>query len=289
MRGSGVALPALLLALAAADAAGAQQLRGRLLDLESNEPLPAGLVTLLAADGTSLLTAVTDAAGFWHIAVPAPGSYYIAARRLGYRPWVSGPVEIKPGDDLNSVFHLGRLAVALDPVEVSARATQRYLEAMGFYSRQRGDFGHYVTPDDIDRRRAVRITDLLTGLPGVNLVGMSVGGVGARFVQLRGSNLSQGGVCRPRVFVDGIMYARGDSRPKRDDENAATEGRVEEALQRVDEGVSLDDIGHPSTIAAIEVYRSASQVPVQFGGTSVETLCGVIVIWTRAGSMRTER
>ncbi len=39
-------------------------------------------------------------------------------------------------------------------------------------------------------------------------------------------------------------------------------------------------------ILAIEVYRSATEVPVQFGGTSVETLCGVIVIWTRTGSAR---
>jgi hypothetical protein len=54
----------------------------------------------------------------------------------------------------------------------------------------------------------------------------------------------------------------------------------------MDEALSLDDIGHPSTIAAVEVYRSASQVPVQFGGTSVETLCGVIVIWTRTGRLR---
>jgi hypothetical protein len=58
-------------------------------------------------------------------------------------------------------------------------------------------------------------------------------------------------------------------------------------LERLGPGLSLDDIGHPSTIAAIEVYRSATQVPVQFGGASVETLCGVIVVWTRTGRLRT--
>ena len=67
----------------------------------------------------------------------------------------------------------------------------------------------------------------------------------------------------------------------------ATEARLESLMQRVDQAISLDDIGHPSTIAAIEIYRSATQVPVQFGGASVETLCGVIVIWTRTGRTMT--
>ena len=60
----------------------------------------------------------------------------------------------------------------------------------------------------------------------------------------------------------------------------------EDLLRRMDQAISLDDLGHPSIIAGIEVYRSASQVPVQFGGTSVDTLCGVIVIWTHTGRMR---
>jgi len=284
----GVALTTVLLALAGAQAAGAQHVRGRLLDLASNEPLAAGLVTLLAANGTSLITAVSDREGYWVLQVPAAGAYYIEAKRLGYQPWMTGLVEVKRGDDLSSVFHLRRLPITLPAVEVSAAATRRYLELAGFYERQRADFGHYVTPEDIEKRQAAKITDLLTSLPGVNLVSLSAGSVGAVSVRLRGSNLSQGGICRPRVFVDGVLYARGDSRPKRAD-NGDVERRVEDEIQELDKSLSLDDIGHPSTIAAIEVYRSATQVPVQFGGTSVETLCGVIVIWTRTGSMRSGR
>lgn len=285
----GVVLTAVLLALAGAPPAGAQHLRGRLLDLESNEPLAAGLVTLVTANGASLVTAVTDRDGHWVLEIPAPGAYYIEAKRLGYQPWVTGLIDVKRGDDLRSVFHLRRLPVMLTPVEVSVAATRRYLELAGFYDRQRADFGHYVTPEDIDKRQASRITDLLSGLPGVNLGSMSSGSVGVVSVQLRGSNLSEGGVCRPRVFVDGVLFARGDSRPKRADNAGDVERRVDDQLQELDQSLSLDDIGHPSTIAAIEVYRSASQVPVQFGGTSVETLCGVIVIWTRTGSTRAGR
>jgi hypothetical protein len=209
--------------------------------------------------------------------------YQIAAVRIAYEPWVSGPFEIVAGDDLQSVFHLRPLAIVLDPIEVRAAALRQHLASAGFYDRQRGNFGHFIGPDDIDKRAASRVTDLLTAIPGVNLASTTEGGVGPRHVQLRGSNLSQGGLCRPRVFVDGLMYSRGDSRPVRLREGEESEQFVDR-LQRMDQGLSLDDIGHPSVIAAVEVYRSASQVPVQFGGASTETLCGVIVIWTRTGA-----
>lgn len=272
----------------AAASASAQRLQGRLLDLETEQPLYAGLVTLLAANRREIVTVVTDVDGQWSLAVPGPGAYYVSARRLGYRPWVHGPFDIQANDSLTAVYHLGRLPLTLDPVVVSAQEMERYLNQAGFYERQRADFGHYVTPGDIDRRQATRVTDLLSSLPGVKLV--ATGNVGGLAVQLRGSNLSEGGLCRPRVFVDGLLYARGDARPARSTTNAAaTEQRIEDQIQRVDQGFSLDDIGHPSTIAAIEVYRSASQVPVQFGGASVETLCGVIVVWTRTSSMRARR
>lgn len=258
------------------------------MDLETNEPIPGGILTLLDANRNDLTTSVSDDHGDWQLDVPEPGVYYVAAKRLGYRPWVSGPVDVGPDDELDSVFHLQPLPVTLDPLEVRARALERYLEYSGFFERQRGNFGHFVTPEDIERRQAARVTDLLTSIPGVNLVS-AAGGVGPTQVQLRGSNLSQGGLCRPRLFVDGLMYSRGDARPVRLREGDETEQRMEDQLQRIDQAISLDDIGHPSTIAAIEVYRSASQVPVQFGGSSVETLCGVIVIWTRTGTMRVGR
>ena len=278
-------LLAVLLALIGAPAHG-QRLQGQLLDLETNEPLIGGLITLLSPDGRDLVTAVTDAEGKWVIEIPGPGTYQVSARHLGYRPWVHGPIAIAGDDDLVAVYHLGRHAVTLDPIEVSAQTMERYLAAAGFYERQRADFGHFITPADIERRQPTLITDLFSGLAGVNVMSAASGSVGGRVVQLRGSNLVQGGVCRPRIFVDGILFARGDSRLRRPVRAEATERRPDDEVQRLDQSLNIDDIGHPSTIAAIEVYRSATQVPVQFGGTSVETLCGVIVVWTRAGSAR---
>jgi hypothetical protein len=265
----------------------AQRLEGHLLDLNTNEPIGSGILTLLTQDGQRIATAVTDDAGIWLLEVPGPGTYFVEAKRLGYQPWIDGPLEVNPGGDATFVYHLRETAVPLDPLEISAIATERYLGLSGFYERQRSDFGHFMEPDEIERRQATRITDLLSAIPGVRLV--STGEIGSSYIQLRGSNLSTGGMCRPRIFVDGLMYVPGDGRPKLIYESDVERLFDENPQLKLDNALAIDDIGHPSTIAAIEVYRSGAQVPVQFGGTSVQTQCGVIVVWTRVGRMRTSR
>jgi hypothetical protein len=279
--GRGVLVLATLLTLASAQQASAQHIRGRLVDVETGLPIRVGILTLLSADRNVIATAMSDADGYWRLDVPQPAVYYVAADRMGYQPWVSGPVEIAAEDELNSVFHLKPSPLILEPIDVQARAVRQYLQYSGFFERQRSNFGHFVTPEDIDRRKASRVTELLTTIPGVQRVEAS-GSAGPAQIQLRGSNLSRGGLCRPRVFVDGLMYSRGDAQAVRQRESDATE-RATDAENRQENALSLDDIGHPSTVAGIEVYRSASQVPVQFGGSSIETLCGVIVVWTRTG------
>jgi hypothetical protein len=276
----------LLAVMAPGEGVSAQRLSGRLLDLFSNVPLGSGVLTVRTADQRVVQSALSDEGGHWSFELPGPGVYYVEAARMGYQAWLAGPVEVTAEDDLSFVYHLRPQPIQLDPIEVTVAATRRHLETAGFYDRQRADFGTFLGPEEIEKRRsAPRFTALLLGLPGVRLVTLSTGSVGPRFVQLRGSNLSFGGICRPRVYVDGILYALGDSRPVPLEQNEETEFQ-EEILQRMDQGLSLDDIGAPGDIAGIEIYRSASQVPAQFGGTSVNTLCGVIVVWTKRGFVR---
>ncbi len=269
--------------------AATQRLHGRLLDIDSNEPIVSGIITLVTEDGATVATAVTDENGNWWITAPGPGFFFVEAKRLGYQPWIDGPLELRQDDDWTSLYHLRSLAVALDPVEVSARATQRYLELSGFYERQRVNFGHFITREDIERRAGSKVTDVLAAIPGVRLVPTG-DPFGRLAVQMRGSSLSRGGICRPRIFVDGIIYNRGDSRPTGVDDWGNLE-RTFDPDQNPDIGntvkePSIDEIVQPFDIAGIEVYRSGSQVPVKFGGTSIETQCGVIVIWTRVGQLR---
>ena len=287
-RASLATITSLLLALACADVAGAQQLRGRLLDVESDAPIPLGIVTLLGTDLRPIAASITDSLGHWRLVAPAPGNYYVAARRIGYRPWTAGPLELKPSDDLEFRYHLRRAPARLTPAYTVGRSMQRNLEMVGFYERQRADFGLFLSPDAIEKRGAARISELLIGLPGVSYVWTSSGSAGGQQLQLRAGNISPGGVCRPRSYVDGIVFARGDGQMAKVDGAPVQsfERAVEEEMLRLETGLSLDDIGPASDIAAIEVYRSATQVPVQFGGASIETSCGVIVIWTRRGTPR---
>lgn len=281
-----VCLVTALLLPAAAQLAGAQQIRGRLLDAATASPIPGGAIRLHAADSSVVASAESDAGGYWLLTVPRAGTYYISARRVGYRPLIAPAVTPAAGADSHMVIEMRPIPVTLDAVTAQAAATRQHLELSGFFERQRSNFGHFVTPEAIDRRQASRVTDLLTVIPGVQLFVSGGGSAGAAQVGLRGSSVTDGALCRPRVFVDGVMYARGDSRPVRVRPSSATE--QEDLEIRMDRSVSLDDIGHPSIIAGIEVYRSATQVPVQFGGTSAETLCGVIVVWTRSGRMPAE-
>jgi hypothetical protein len=275
-------------ALAGLTPASAQRLSGRVLDAESREPVVAVVITLVATNGAQLVSTRANTEGDWRLTAPAPGTYFVSAKRIGYQPWASPPLTVRSHDNLSVDINLHRSAVRLHPVEVTAQALRDYLHRIGFYERQRADFGHFITTEAIERRQAARVTDLLLSVPGVSLVRMTTGSAGPLFVQLRGGAMSQGAMCRPRVFVDGVLFAHGDSRPVRANADPSTEQQVEDVVQSIDRGLSLDDVGHPSTIAAIEVYRSAAQVPVQFGGTSVSTLCGVIVIWTRTGARRTD-
>lgn len=271
------------LCLLGAHGASGQSLRGRLLDAETDTPVRSGILTLLTTDSAAVATALSDGDGHWRLQAPAPGLYLVAAEALGYEPWIAGPVELGTDDERDSTFHLRPRPIPVDPIEVRERRIREYLEHAGFFERQRAHFGHFVTPQDIERRRASTVSDLLTAVPGVRRV-FPEGGAGPVRIQLRGSNLSAGGLCTPRVFVDGLMYRHGDARLVRVREEDATEVAMEE-LRHADNAMSLDDIGHPSTILAVEVYRSASQVPTRFGGTGVDTLCGVIVIWTRRGGL----
>ena len=286
MRLKVLCLTALLAATSFHMAAG-QRLMGQLLDVNSDQPISAGVLSLLTENGVRMATTITDEEGNWALEAPAPGHYYIEAKRLGYQPRIDGPVDLKASDDWTSVYRLQPLAVRMDPVEVSARITERYLELTGFYDRQRTDFGHYITPTDIERRQGGMITELLAPLPGVRLVSTG-GGLSRRQVQMRGSHLGQGGLCRPRVFVDGLIYNRGDSRIRGvDDWGNATTATADDAVGLTTTyELDIDDIAHPSSVAGIEVYRSASQVPVRFGGGSIQSQCGVIVIWTKAGHTR---
>ena len=277
-------LPMFLLASLGFQPLVAQSLHGRLLDLDTDSPIPFGFLEFFGEGGNPVATVRADENGVFRLKAPEAGVYMVKASRLGYRSWIDGPVELGEDDNLEVEFHLSKAVFALDPIEISAQADARYLNTVGFYERQRSDFGHFVTREQIAHRQPRRMTDLVATVPGVRLVPLPAS-AGKVQVQMRGSNLSQGSLCRPRVFVDGLIAIRGGSGPRRlgggdvgdigeEEGPAGSEGSTEP---------NIDDVVVPEEIEAIEVYRSAAQVPAKFGGAGAFAQCGVIAVWTRRG------
>ena len=65
------------------------------------------------------------------------------------------------------------------------------------------------------------------------------------------------GNCSPRIWVDGLP-------------------------QSINTDFPLDFIAPFEALAVVEVYRRATEVPLQYGGTGAG--CGVILFWTKTGS-----
>jgi len=264
-----VALVGLLLFAGSLGPAAGQVVHGYLRDVHTNQPIARGIVSLLACRGEPVASVTTGADGSYRVTAPAAGCYLVEVRRIGYEARRDGPLELGVGDEIDTEFHLLPLAVPLAPLEVAGALPQpdAFLARVGFYERQRSDFGHFLTREQIEARAARRLT-----------------GLGRMGIQLRGSLLSHGGSCHPRVIIDEIIVIRGDARPRGLDAFGLPEAATETARPGAGRPeIALDDVVQPEDIQAVEVYRSSAEVPARFGGMSTATQCGVVVIWTRRG------
>ncbi len=240
------------------DDAGVQGIQGILLEPGSRTPIRSAEVELRDASGTVLATGVTDTKGFFRLRTPLPGRFLFSANALGYAG-VEGEVVEVVRDKLTVLeVRMAPAALELDPLVVSAERRDFQLEMQGFYQRQIDNRGIYVTPEVMEARRPKKVTDLFFGLPGTTVM-EPMYGAGPRAVYFR-SGRRVSGICFPMVYVDRHLVATG--------------GLGVDAT-------ALDEIVAPQDVAAIEVYRTPSQVPSEFNGPNAG--CGVVVIWTHRG------
>ena len=199
---------------------------------EAGQPL-AG-VQLRVLDAAS--TARTDSAGRYALSALPAGTQLLEAKRIGYRI-VQQPVHLVRGRDVEVAIRLQRV-VSLDSIRIVAQRS-RYRE---FERQRRSGFGRFLTEDDIEKRNATQVTDLIRMMPGLRIVG---GGFDAKVVSSRGSQSLSGRLCETNVVIDGMQH---------------------------------QDINwvHPSDIGAMEVYAGPAGAPVLYDRT-----CGVVVIWTK--------
>lgn len=175
-----------------------------------------------------------------------PGLYDVHVRYLGYKT-NQRPVRLKAGHVTRVVFTLERDVLEVADLKVEVKQPERTEPRSALRRRIERGRGEIITRDQIEKKNPENTTDMLREIPGLNVSPVEFG---QATVQMRGA---KGSLCRPTVFLNGIV-ARG---------------------------YEIDNL-QPSSVQAIEVYRRASQAPVEFKGTGSPG-CGVIVLWSRTG------
>src|SRR5688572_11239044 len=97
--------------------AGAQSVRGELVERGGGAPIRAALVVLLDSANVRRGAALTDSAGRFELRAPAAGSYRLRAERVGFRSTVSPPLALETGQ-------VRAYRMEGDPVAVSLAAVQ---------------------------------------------------------------------------------------------------------------------------------------------------------------------
>lgn len=243
---TGTALVAALLIAAPVSAHPAPEqalVRGVVIDARSGDGVREARILLRG----TLHTTVTDKDGRFAFADVRPGAYLLQVEHVAYLTRTDS-IAITEGEDLILEVQIAETAIELEPLEVVARA--RKLVVVGFFERQSRGLGTYFTREEIEERGVQRMSDLLSRVPGLRRTVMSDG---RSRIDVRGVKTITSR-CDTQYFIDGI---------------------------RAEIGVIGIDAIPPKDVEGIEIYRGASELPIQFDVG--RAMCGAVLIWTRAG------
>lgn len=187
----------------------------------------------------------TNASGQFALQSLPAGTYTMEARAIGYLP-VRQPVDVLENGESATDLAMDVFVPTIDTVRVRADRDPRLDAMTGFERRRRSTFGHFLDSDQLERRNAMFMSDMLRQTAGVVIT--PSGGFGDR-VQLRDGGARYS--CTPTLFLNGVRTA-------------------------ADDGV-LDAVVNPQNVRAVEVYPRTGSVPIEFQGNNG---CGSIVIWT---------
>ena len=110
-------------------------------------------------------TAVTNDSGHFSLRGLPTGTRTLRVRALGWQP-VLIPIELSQREARHIVVPLAIKTAVLQTVVVTA-TLKSALERVGFEDRKRMNVGHFLTPDDIAKKSASELVDLVAGMPGV--------------------------------------------------------------------------------------------------------------------------
>jgi len=196
-------------------------------------------VELLGTD----IAVTTDDQGRFNLRNAPSGTGVLLARHVGFLGQ-SAAVDLTSREPKQLTMSLPRLVEMMDPVLVLARTTMQ-LDKVGFTDRKKLGVGHFLGPDDLDKKPQGYLSDILASVPGIHVRPGLYGGVI--------SSARSGSSTCMQYFHDDQPY----------------------------EELSPGDINRfiiTRELVAIEVYQ-AEETPAPFVGPRGD--CTTIVIWTR--------
>jgi hypothetical protein len=275
--------PLLLMALAAtllvtadaqAQTRGPAQVIGRVVDSGTEQAIAGARVRLLRESGALLRTTVTNSDGFFRFELSGGGRHRLSADRIGYLEAVTPAFSVEGRHETTVEIRLAEDAILLAPLEIVARrAAQGNTTLSGFYYRMERGLGYFISREDIARRGASHVADILVSAPGVRIQRARRGGGWSVYM---GRALPAVGGCPTQVFIDGMLMNRRLASVNRD---ALGNPTSVDFVEDVD--FSIDEVVSPTIIEGIEVYNGLSGVPAEF--VNADSRCGVVLIWTRRG------
>jgi hypothetical protein len=188
----------------------------------------------------------TDSLGRFSTTALSPGRSTASIRLLGYSP---GTFEFRVRDrgDQDETFSLDYNGQQLPMVSVSARAEQMISRYSDFEMRRQRGLGTFLRWDQLVDGKYVSVGDALRMVSGVRI------NCDQRSFECR-AYMARSPRCEPTWIIDGM------------------------------EAASFHENTPIKDVYGIEVYRGASEVPGEYGGSKAG--CGVIVLWTKSRPYR---
>ena len=98
--------------------AGAQTVRGTLVEAGTDRPIPGAFVILEDPTGQAISTTLTGSAGTWLLRAPIAGTYRLRADRIGYASVLSDSVVLRRGESVSYRFTLDVAPIGLTELAV---------------------------------------------------------------------------------------------------------------------------------------------------------------------------
>lgn len=181
-------------------AAGAQDLRGRVVEEETGFPVPLAAVYLLDPGFEEVSSVLADTLGAFVIRIPRAGEYHLRAERIGYRRLETHLVRVEDDRDYDLDLVVAREPIVLEPLEVTVHSdvVSRFVRrTLGMDPASVS--GKVVGGSDLDRLR-VPGRDIVSVLRWANLPAMVQ--YGKAGVCVRSLRLSMHPCAR--VFLDDV-------------------------------------------------------------------------------------